>query len=155
MKTIMYSIERDPIINCIENGIKKDIRLCQEHGSLRGALVLVYTGIDYMAVLNMPSGQEKATRKDYIEWCDKYINFNGDQDVTGTELYAARCGMVHSYTSESDFLKTHGCRQIGYMDKNETDVVFKPEIDGNLVMMSIDGLIRTTSSQNSYFVHMS
>ncbi|MBU5673229.1 hypothetical protein [Paenibacillus brevis] len=149
----MNSFERDPLINCIENGIKNDIRICQQSGALRGALVLILTGIDYMAGLNMPNGQEKATRRDYIEWCDRYIRFNGDHLITGTEFYAARCGMVHSYTSESDFLARNGCRQIGYMDKNETDVVYKPQINENLVMLSIDGFIRAFfSGIDNFFI---
>jgi hypothetical protein len=56
--------DRDPIVNVIHRGIKRDIRLLLDNEAWRGAILLTYAGMDVLAYLAMPSGQDEVTRAD-------------------------------------------------------------------------------------------
>ena len=58
----MVDPNRDPIINVIHNGIKRGIRVALENNCLPAALILIYSGIDTMAYLNMPADQDDVHR---------------------------------------------------------------------------------------------
>ncbi|MDR6776277.1 hypothetical protein J2W98_000524 [Paenibacillus peoriae] len=126
--------------------------MCYENKSFRAAIILIYSGIDAMAALDIPCGQTVSGRNDFIKWCDRYLKFKSMEKITGTELYAARCGIIHTYSSESDFLKRENCRQIGYMDRSAMDVIYKPDIDETLVMVSVEALINAFFSAINEFL---
>lgn len=136
----MTELNLDPIINVVQNGIKKGIRVAIENNCYGAAVILILSAIDTMAYLNMPQSQEDVQRKNFVEWADKYIKFPCKEQVTGTDLYGARCGMLHNYATQSKLSREGKCRQIGYMDESVPEVIFNPEISQELVMVSIEAL---------------
>jgi hypothetical protein len=62
---------------------------------------LVYMGIDWNAWLAMPAAQEDVTRTDFIAWYERYFPALFRKRCPGIEIYAARCGLLHSRTAES------------------------------------------------------
>lgn len=134
------SLSRDPIINTIYNGIKKGIRITLENECYGSAVILIYSGIDTMAYLNMPDGQQDVTRRDFIEWANRYIRFPCKEQVTGLELYGARCAMVHTYGIASSLSRQGKCRQIGYVDQSVLEGTYNPAISTELVLVSIAAL---------------
>jgi hypothetical protein len=90
------------------------IDLCLENALLMPALVLIYNGIDTFASLSRESTQEKATRKEFIEWCEKYLLPINNLKCNGLDLYAARCGILHTYTAVSDLSKRGNAVEILY-----------------------------------------
>lgn len=136
----MPSLSRDPIINAVYNGIKKGIRVALENECYGSAVILIYSGIDTMAYLSIPDGQEDVTRNDFIKWANGYISFPCKEQVTGLELYGARCGMVHTYSIASRLSRQGKCRQIGYVDQSIPEVSHNPAISNDLVIVSISAL---------------
>lgn len=136
----------DSLYNVLLNGIIKDVNDAWDRKSCRATLILLYTGIDAMAHLTMPAGKDKVTRADFVAWVEKYLQFRGaDKNPTltlpGIELYAARCALLHTYSSEADLHKEGKVkRQIGYGDEFLPEVAEKAEIK-HLVMVSIRGLV--------------
>ena len=63
----MVNLARDPVINAINNGIRRGIEVTVANGCYGSAVVLVYSGMDSMAFLAMPKGQTDVTGKDFIE----------------------------------------------------------------------------------------
>lgn len=114
--TIEHSngIEDDPFINAVHYGIKRDISVAMDNGCLRAAIILIYAGIDAMGYTTLPPGQDEVSRSSFIEWANKYIRFPGKEQLTGEELYAARCGILHTYGVESRLSRAGRCRKIGY-----------------------------------------
>lgn len=106
----MPSLERDPLVNAVHNGIKQDIQILLEHGGFRGATLLMYAAIDAMAFTTLPAGRNEVTKSDFIAWADRYIRFPGPHQVSGLELYGARCAMLHTYGSESKLSRESKCR---------------------------------------------
>jgi len=136
----------DSLYNVLLNGIVKDVNDAWERKSYRAVLILVYCGIDAMAHLTMPAGKDKVTRADFVVWAEKYLQFrDGKKNPTltlpGIELYAARCALVHTYSSEADLHKEGKAkRQIGYGDEFLPEVTEKADVE-HLVMLSIRGLV--------------
>lgn len=133
-------METDPVTNSIYNGIKRGIVVCIENECLGSAVLLIYSGIDAMAFLGMPRNQVNVNRNDFISWCDKYIVFPGTEQVTGRELYSARCGMLHTFGVESNLTREAGVRKLGYMDQCDPPILFQPELENGLVLVSIESL---------------
>lgn len=78
------------------------------------ALILIYSGIDIFASLSISKDKRKATRQDYIDWCNNYILSNRDLGCHGIDLYAARCSIVHTYTMNSNLSENGKATEIVY-----------------------------------------
>jgi hypothetical protein len=95
------------------------IRLCLQHHLRIPALVLIYVGMDVMASLSQRN-KEQADRHDFVFWSEKYMNCAARLGVSGLDLYAARCGVLHTYTSESRLSRRRDARRIFYTWGNKT-----------------------------------
>ena len=139
-------LSKDPLTNAVHDGIKRGIRVCLENNCLGSAVILVYSGIDAMAYLGMPLDQADVGKTDFIDWCDKYIRFCGGQQLTGRELYGARCGVLHTYGVESRLSRRGDCRKLGYMDRSDPEIWYAPSDNPNFALVSIEALA------NAFFV---
>jgi hypothetical protein len=136
----MTDLTRDPVVNGINNGIRRGIEVAVANECYGSAVVLIYSGIDSMAYLAMPVNQTDIGRKDYIEWVDRYIRFPCKEQLTGADLYGARCAMLHSYSVYSKMSREGRCRLVGYMDRAVPEVMYNPAVDKELVLVSIPAL---------------
>ena len=136
----MTDLSTDPLINAIHNGIKRGIRVALENDCLGSAVILILSGIDAMAYVGMPAGQEDVTRNDFITWVERYIKFSCSEQLSGWDLYGARCAMLHSYGTASDLSRKGKCRQIGYMDKSVPEIRLNPSVSMDLVLVSVPAL---------------
>lgn len=91
----MPEVRQHLVLSVIENGIKQPIGLMLERRYYPAALVLTYSGIDTMAFLNMPAANTDVMRSDFIHWAEKYMKLSPEDAITGRDLYAARCSVLH------------------------------------------------------------
>lgn len=136
----MADLARDPVINAINNGIRRGIEVAIASGCHGSAVVLIYSGMDSMAFLAMPKEQTDVTGKDFIDWADRYIRFPCKDQLTGADLYGARCAMVHTYSVYSRMSRDGEARVIGYMDKSVPEVRYNPDVNKQLVLVSVPAL---------------
>jgi len=136
--------------NVVVDGMLKDIHEAWKRKSYRAVLILAFSAIDAMAHLTMSETKDKVTRSDFIAWAEKYLRFRdakGERTLVlpGLELYAARCALVHTYSSEADLHKKGEVkRQVGYGGEFLPEVAADPNVK-NLVMVSIRGLVDALS----------
>lgn len=99
------------------------IRACIENKILLPGLILLYSGIDIMAWLNMPKSRTEAKTVDFINWVNKYIPLN-DINCSAIDLYAARCALLHSYTADSKLSNKGVAKKFFYAwgSSNETNL---------------------------------
>ncbi len=133
----MVNLNKEPIINAIEKGIKRDIEIALKNNCLRAAVILIYAGMDAMAFLDLPETQTEVQRKDFISWAEQYIRFPCKEQLTSADLYGARCSMLHAYGVVSRMSYAGKCRMVGYVDKNVPEVIYNPTISKDLVLVSI------------------
>lgn len=135
----MTDLQRDPIINVIQNGIKRDIEITLSNNCLRAAVILIYAGMDAMAFLDMPSDKSEVTRDEFIRWADRYIRFPCKEQLSGADLYGARCAMLHAYGARSRLSRSGKCRIVVHVhiDKFVPEVRYNPSGSADRVYVSI------------------
>lgn len=89
-------------------------------------LTIIYSGIDSFGLLAAPPAVLDANRTTFKQWSEKYI-LPRLQTVEGTaitalDLYAARCGVLHTSTPLSKLERDGNARQVFYQFKGKTGV---------------------------------
>jgi len=136
----MDDLSRDPIVNTVQNGIERAIRVALENNCLAAAVILILSGIDSMAYLDMPEDQKDVARSDFIRWADRYIKFPSKEQLAGIDLYGARCAALHQYGSASALSREGKCRMVGYMDASIPEVRYDPSVSNDFVLVSVPAL---------------
>jgi hypothetical protein len=122
------------------------IRLCLDNHLRMPALALIYCGIDVLASLSRPAENAEVKPSDFINFAEKYMDCSRLLGVSGLDLYAARCGILHTYTMDSRLSAKGEARRIIYAWGNqETDQPMELLRSLNLpeVMIKIETLFST------------
>lgn len=139
----MTDLSRDPIVNAINNGIKRGIQVTVDNGCFGSAVILILSGIDTMAYLGMPADQQEVNKTDFISWAGRYMKFPCEEQLTGIDLYGARCGMLHQYGVRSNLSRSGKCRMVGYMDASIPEVRYDKNTSKDLILVSVPALMTT------------
>ena len=145
-------MKNDLILNAINDSIRGDIQSNLDSGRYRAVLILTYSAMDAMAFLNMPPTQTEVVRKDFIEWASRYIRFPGTEQLTGEDLYGARCGLLHTYGTQSRLTRAGQCRQLIYVHGPTRTPVIPYAGTMALVMVSIPALVTALFSAIDSFL---
>ncbi len=85
---------------------------CLAKGRLISCLTLLYSGMDVTASLERRP--DEGTKAAFVRWVDENLLKVHPLPCTALELYAARCGVVHTFTAESDLSRLGSARQVIY-----------------------------------------
>lgn len=119
------------------------------------AAQLLLNAVDIISGLTRPAHQEDTTRKEFIAWADKFMSLKGNKyQLTGTDIYAARCGFSHGYTPHPKLVREGKAKTLSYVDASTMPVMTD---DGSLIIVSLkhlkeaftEGLIATMKEINS------
>jgi hypothetical protein len=104
------------------NDLLVAIHSCESKRFILPSLILIYSGIDIIASLERRKGE--GTKDSFTRWVDEYLLKKNPLPCTALELYAARCGILHALTAESDLSRKGFARQIIYAwgKGNESDL---------------------------------
>lgn len=120
----------------------EEIKKCEAAGATTACLMQIYVYIDTLAFFGMPIAQTKNTRKDFIEWVDKYLKAHHQQpyEYRGIDVYGARCALLHSFSSEADFHQANpGAIKFGYHDGGQH--YYDPKVDATLVLIGVASFV--------------
>jgi len=92
--------------------LKDSIEDCVSKGRVLSCLTLLYSAIDIFASLERQPN--KGTRGSFVRWVDTYMLPNSALQFSSIDLYAARCGIVHAFSAESDLSRSGKARKIVY-----------------------------------------
>jgi hypothetical protein len=88
------------------------VAYCLGRNHVLPAVSLCYTWIDTMGALCSPSG--KATRTTFEEWLDRYAaSWLAERELTSTDIYSARCGVLHTLTPNSKLVEKAQAMSLG------------------------------------------
>jgi hypothetical protein len=133
----------DPLINAIYQGIKRGIQVTYENECYGACLILIYCGIDAISYLDMPTNRAEVHADDFIQWVERYLSPNLENksiQITGEELYSARCAVVHTYTVESRKTKSGSARAIGYTIGGRQSIIWDATVAPDLVLLRLETL---------------
>ena len=83
----------------------------QLHGHV---LIQVYSAIDTCGLLDAPTPQTSASAVSFKNWAKKYLLPYPGIEFNEVDLWAARCAVLHTFTSESDLSKGGQARELQY-----------------------------------------
>jgi hypothetical protein len=89
----------------------ESIQDCLDKQRILPCLMLLYVGIDVIASLDTGG---RASRKGFIKWVATYLLKDAALECNAIDLYAARCGVVHTLTAQSDLSRSGKARVIAY-----------------------------------------
>jgi hypothetical protein len=81
------------------------------------AIATIYASIDRMAWI--ASESEEATSTDFKRWADDFLIVGEEFRFTSTDLWAARCGLLHTGAAESRDYRRNSANLIYYKVKEE------------------------------------
>jgi hypothetical protein len=97
--------------NCTQ--VLATARLCLEKKLQMPALILIYTLIDTFAWV-VSDNNEKSTRKRFENWVEKWMLAHRPLPCSATELYAARCAVLHTLSSQTALTQSGEARQVAH-----------------------------------------
>src|SRR5262245_54755366 len=83
-----------------DRGMLRGIDVCCNAECLVSAMTLLYAAIDAISALTRPTTVADTSRRFFIDWVDDYLVPTGKLKCSSTDLYAARCGVVHTYRAD-------------------------------------------------------
>ena len=89
------------------------IETCLEKKLTTSALVLLYSAIDITSWL-AADDLNASVRAYFTTWVEKYLLSAIPLGITALELYAARCGLIHTFTPDSRLVEQGKARRIVY-----------------------------------------
>ncbi|MBR7799142.1 hypothetical protein [Undibacterium fentianense] len=89
-------------------------RLLYENNLFGHLLVLIYSSIDSMGLLDAEPSITSASGHTFKNWVKKYILVYPGLDFNDVDLWGARCAVLHTFTSQSDLSRKGDARQIQY-----------------------------------------
>lgn len=92
--------------------LMKGIDACLERKLKGPALTLIYLTIDTAGWLD--TDQTFTTRQGFINWTEKYLLTAKAFACNAIDLYAARCGLLHTFTPDSQLSADGKARRLCY-----------------------------------------
>lgn len=96
------------------NEMLEAIHLAHNQELFIPALILLYASMDFVASLDREDPNVPVTRKNFMGWVDAYLLPAGEIKCRAIDLYSARCGWLHKYTSKSELVSRGDAKEIFY-----------------------------------------
>jgi hypothetical protein len=78
-------------------------------------MVIIYSAIDTMGLLDAPLTQDKATGASFKAWVSTYLLPEDPSfEFNDVDLWGVRCAVLHTFTAESDLSKGGQAKQLQY-----------------------------------------
>jgi hypothetical protein len=84
-------------------------------------LILLYASMDMISSLTRPLTQDDTCKKIFKGWVDDYMLPNSGLKCNASDIYAARCGVLHTLSTSSQHSRSNKARRLEYVD-NPTQV---------------------------------
>jgi hypothetical protein len=120
--------------------------ICLMHEKVLPGVCLVFIAMDTMAALSRPAGTSHG-RRHFVEWVEKYLLLGSGLPCTALEIYAARCGLLHSQSPRSQLSKAGQVRDIWYALGSVTAAEMQAAADqgsrsGRVIVVQLEQLIQ-------------
>lgn len=77
-------------------------------------LVLLYSHIDSLGLLDAPPTQIRASSGSFKNWVKKYMLADTRVNFNEVDFWSARCAVLHTFTSQSDLSNSGDARELQY-----------------------------------------
>lgn len=99
-----------------------------EQRLLYPSLILIYSGIDAVAALSAPA-EKFSVESRFTSWVDRYLLSIKSLRARSIDLYAARCGLLHTLTSDAALIDKGRAVAVSYTWGNADPEILQGMID--------------------------
>jgi hypothetical protein len=93
--------------------VRRGIELNLSERLILPTLMLLYSGMDVLGSLAAPSG--RGGQQTFTDWTSRYMTgFLDKKGLSATDLYSARCGILHTGRATSDMVDGGNARELWY-----------------------------------------
>jgi hypothetical protein len=121
------------------DSFKTEVRDLYDKRALMPCLMLLYSFIDILSWLRYEKKYKKVWER-YIKFTESYLLPYSRLECAAEDIYSARCGILHQYSSESDQVKAGSAKKIHYIAHEEEKRTIMPD-DPNTIIIHIEDLI--------------
>lgn len=135
----------EPRLNEIVNGDRgmlRGIEVTMKEQCLVSAVTLMFSAIDALSALTRPVGKKDTTGPVFIEWTDRYLLPAADVGCSATDLYAARCGVLHTYSADSRLERKAEAQRLIYEWESGPRADEATALPDNAVVIHVEALHR-------------
>jgi hypothetical protein len=108
------SLTTDQMINGYFQATVEAVGALYEKGLYGHVLIVVYSTIDTLGLLDAPPSQTTASGDTFRNWTRKYLLTEPSIEFTDTDLWAARCGVLHTFSSISNLSNSGAAKELQY-----------------------------------------
>ena len=120
---------------------------CVSKDRITPALILLYSAIDSFSDLS--NRKEKGGRQTFKDWVKTYMLEKYPLPCNEEDIYAARCALLHTNTSESDLSKKSEAMELYYVhgqkpiEPLEQAIQNVQETQGRVIAVRVEDMIRS------------
>lgn len=111
------------------------VSMLRKSGHTESVLILLYSWIDRMAWLSVET--EESNGRDFKRWVDRFLAPEMDLRCTSDELWAARCALLHTGSSESRDTNSGKARKLLYYGGEKAEITSNRQ---DTVFLKVDDL---------------
>jgi len=130
--------------------------LCLDKYLLVPGMILMFSTIDILSGLDVDFSQERSTRTRFEKWVDRFVLNGAELGVTATDLYGARCGLIHEFSSSSDLVETGRATQIYYALHEPEAAELRQALNGagiKALVLNVELFAQAMTSANCAFIN--
>lgn len=142
-------MNREPnlILSGFCDNTQKAISLLLENALQSQALIILYSSIDALGLLDSESSKLKSTSTTFRNWVDKYLLIDPKLKCSSIDLWGARCGILHTFMKESDLSRDAKAKELFYVSELHPKVAAyeAAAIDigkGQIIPLRLEELVR-------------
>lgn len=138
----------DPLNKFLAENLRAT-QLLYENQLFGQLLVVIYSGIDAMGLMRAPLSATESTGSTFKGWVCTHLLPKGQFHFNDVDLWAARCGVLHTFTADSDLAKQGKAKQIQYVSGPSQSPFVKAFFTATL---EIDGGVHVPASVEELFL---
>jgi hypothetical protein len=92
---------------------------CFKKGHDFASLILFYAELDFISSLSRPISKTDTDNRIFKAWVDRYMLPNSQLTCNSEDVYAARCGILHTLSVSSRDSRRGAAKELGYVYKSE------------------------------------
>jgi len=93
------------------------------------AFLLLYVSIDVISSLTRPIAQSDTSGDIFKKWVDDYMLPSAGLLCRSEDIWAARCGFLHTLSVESKLSRGGHARELQYVDQKESAATIQKRLD--------------------------
>jgi len=136
-------MQLDALFEKTINSFKTEVVKLYERRSIVPCLMLLYSFIDILAWLRYKEKFKKVEYR-YINFVDEYFLPESKLTCSADDIYSARCGILHRYSSESNKTESGKAKRIYYIASDKEGDSSKsviPEPTEDVIQLKIEDMI--------------